>query len=453
MSEEQAEQQTEKAPRFNGLLHFDGLIGIGEQGYVMFETAEDVPLYDDGVATSRVPAGQYLAKPDTDDGPLMVYALRFADDQAEAVAEISRAARKAGHVADDGTLVYTPDTAHGVPMRTSLKVNVVPVATVNGRHVSLDDIANGMLEVVTRRNAEATTQDLPRQDIIKPRTHYQPNTKLVNNIDSEHLYKPDGADLIVASTEEIARGVDVREHVSISFDDDDVTISKHLDDDDNDIISGVVTLQKADNRVQIVVTAAQIFEAATGTKKPSKQQIDGVIASMDRMRRAFAKIDTSDENAMRHLDIKDAEYEGYVMPADKIKILAANGKEVIGYRILDVPVLYRHAMDMNQVISFPQRMLETDAAGSSTDQRRAMKRYLLTRIAIMKNKNNRMKGNRMLLSTIYEHAGIDATNRTLRKRANDYIENLLKIWTDGKFIKGFHMNRKGTSVVSVDIEL
>lgn len=144
------DEQTNKTP----LIRFDGLIAIGERGYVVVETSDDIPLYDDGVATSRVPAGQYLAGDDC------IYALVPRGDPDEIAAQVAEAVRHPGdgRILDDGTVTYEVDyskvVTHGVPERSvKAVVDMRPVNTAGGQRVSLAKLINDAMESIARRRA------------------------------------------------------------------------------------------------------------------------------------------------------------------------------------------------------------------------------------------------------------------------------------------------------------
>ena len=295
--------------------------------------------------------------------------------------------------------------------------------------------------------------ELPRQDTKKPRQHYAPNTKLANKIAEPLIYEAGGVLLDVASAREKRRGKEVTEAVSISLDAEGVNISRPMTPYDGDVHSAAATLFVAGNSY---ITSAQVCQTLTGSKKPTPKQIAEVEESLDRQMRAYVRIDLTDEARGRSLKydgstVTDFKVEGYMLQAEKVSIRTANGRAVDGYKLLAPPILYRHAAMLGQVVSYPQRMLETDSAGSNTKQRTVIKSYMARRIGQIKGRGK--VSPRIRLETVYEKAGVDAENNDKRKDTNRYVEQLLKLWKGSGIIKGYRKVTEGPKrkVVAFDI--
>lgn len=287
---------------------------------------------------------------------------------------------------------------------------------------------------------------LPRQDMVKPTTHYVPNSKFANMIAEVASFNGETVELDVSSAKEQRAGREVLSAVSVSMEDvEGLDVNKPIDAFDSDAQSAVATLYVAGNEY---MTPAQICQTLTGSKKPTKKQIDDVEKSIDKQMRAYAKADMTAEARGRRLKIDGSPVtsymlEGYLIPAEKVRIRSANGRMVSGYHMLKAPLLYRHAHELGQVVSFPQKMLETDTAGSNTRTRSAIKNYLARRIGQIKGKGG--VSNRILLSKMYEKAEVDPENRKQRNAANKYASELLDLWSEKGFITSYRKESQGSS--------
>lgn len=283
---------------------------------------------------------------------------------------------------------------------------------------------------------------LPQQDSIKPRTHYTPNSKLANSLDEPGLYEDGGTMLDITSAIERRKGKTVTEAVSISIEAEGVSINRKMTQFDSDVQSALATLWVAGNRC---VTASQVCQTLTGSKKPTGKQIADVASSIDKMMRAWVDIDATQEARGRKMEfegsqVDDMRLSGYMIAAEKVTIRTRNGKTTEGYSILRAPILYRHAAMLGQVVTFPQHMLETDDAGTNTKPRTLAKNYLARRIGQMQRGK---VSNRVRLETVYKKAEVDPENRKARNELNKYVESLLTLWKASGFITGYRKVTEG----------
>ena len=283
---------------------------------------------------------------------------------------------------------------------------------------------------------------LPQQVSIKPRTHYTPNSKLANSLDEPGLYEDGGTMLDITSAIERRKGKTVTEAVSISIEAEGVSINRKMTQFDSDVQSALATLWVAGNRC---VTASQVCQTLTGSKKPTGKQIADVASSIDKMMRAWVDIDATQEARGRKMEfegsqVDDMRLSGYMIAAEKVTIRTRNGKTTEGYSILRAPILYRHAAMLGQVVTFPQHMLETDDAGTNTKPRTLAKNYLARRIGQMQRGK---VSNRVRLDTVYKKAEVDPENRKARNELNKYIESLLTLWKASGFIAGYRKITEG----------
>lgn len=297
-------------------------------------------------------------------------------------------------------------------------------------------IYSASVDAIRRLEAQFT-RPIPVQDTRKPNTHVTPNTKLANSLDQPDLYEEGGALLDLTSAAEKRQRRRVTEAVSINIEDSGVSFSRQMGQFDGDVHGAVASLWVAGNRC---VTAAQVAQTLTGSRKPTATQISEVSESLDRQMHAFVTIDMTEEARGRSLTyegepVSSLVIESAMLPAEKTTIRTANGKAVEGYTLLRPPVLYRHAAVVGQVVTFSQRMLETDSAGSNTLPRVVAKNYLARRVGQIRGKGK--VSNRIRLDTVYLKSGVDPDNRKARSDMNKYVESILALWAESGDIDGY----------------
>lgn len=446
--------------------------------HIKFESNSIVPGFlsfvsDVGVSVSlyriKLPAGVYFLKGGEEITEARVYTLTFDADELI-------------HLGDNLPYDETTDE-NGMTTRSykapdegmeplSFSAKLEPIATKDGEYLSYleyaawlaievapdketrDAIFNSAYNVT--RKEETDGEEPPKQDGAKPTWRHDPVTKLAQSLSNPALYDEFGTiSLDVAGKADRKRKRAVETVVSLEYigDSEDVKLSRPIDEFDCLVLDGYIA-QIAAGRSMF--TAADVFEAAIGGANPNENQLREVTESIDRMRANKLTIDMTAEAEAHNLvdpetgkPWKSWKVETMLVPADKITMTSPNGRVVEGYTSTREPVVYTHARMTNQIISYPIALLDTKDAGSNTKKNAIMRNYLLRRIK-QAEKNPRMKPT-IKYSTIYEKAGIDKSNRTARKRANDYIEGLLKIWTDKGVISGYAIEKEGQQIAKVTV--
>ena len=126
------------------------------------------------------------------------------------------------------------------------------------------------------------------------------------------------------------------------------------------------------------------------------QKIGAVTKSLNKLSLIRITIDCTEELRARKQIEKDqtAQLTSYLMPLKVIENKSANHRATMkGYQLLEKPVLYTYAENINQIMSIPTKLLETKAKISDTDEIIVIKRTLIKRIEAMKNEKNKINSN------------------------------------------------------------
>ena len=428
-------------------------------GFVSFKCDTDVYL---GLYRFTLNAGVYFLQGGEEITQARIYMMTFDEEEL-------------AHVGDGLPYEETTDD-NGNTMRTyrdpvSFSAKLEPIPTKDGEFLTYLEYAAWLAMTVAPDDAtrdaifksaynvpsEDDTQgdELPKQDGDKPMWRHDPITKLAQNLSNPDIYDELGILLNVSGKADRIKKRTVQTAVSLQYigDDDDVTLSRPISEFDLLVFEGCIS-QIAAGRTMF--TATDVFESATGGKNPSKKQLNEFTESIDRMRFNKLTIDMTQEAEAHNLvdpetgePWKSWKVETLLLPADKITMKSPNGRTVEGYVSTKEPVVFTHARMTKQMVSYPKHYLETKDAGSNTPTNLIIRSYLLKRI-LQAQKNPRMKPT-IKYSTIYEKAGVDKNNRTVRKRANDYIEGLLKIWVEMKLISGYKIETENRQISKVTV--
>ena len=430
-------------------------------GFVNFVSDVDVYL---GLYRFTLHAGAYFLKGGEEITEARVYMMTFDPDE---IAHVGDGLPYEETTDEDGNTMR----AYHDPVSFSAKLE--PIPTKDGEYLTYLEYAAWLAMTVApdddTRDAifnsaynvtheeEVKREEPPKQDGAKPTWRHDPITKLAQSLSNPALYGEFGTiTLDVAGKADRKRKREVQTAVALEYigDDEDVRLSRPLSEFDLQVLNGYIA-QVAAGRTMFTTT--DVFEAVTGSGKPTKKQVQEFTESIDRMRFNKLTVDMTQEAEAHNLvdpetgkPWKSWKVETMLVPADKITMTSPNGRVVEGYVSTREPVVYTHARMTNQIVSYPLRYLETRDAGSNTQQNLIMRAYLLKRI-LQAQKNPRMKRT-IKYSTIYEKAGVDKGNKTARKRANDYIEGCLKIWVDMGLITRFTIEKEARQISKVTVE-
>ena len=322
----------------------------------------------------------------------------------------------------------------------------------------LVDIACG------RSPSEGVTLDVPQVTAIRPRTHVAPNSKVTHKLTDPDAFEKGGISLDVGRK----RGQTVIDF-ALSVEDGSVTLSKEIDAVDRSIISAVSTLKEAAIREtgEPVISAFNICEAM-GVDHPEPQRQADVDRRMARLMGITARIDFTEQARQRKLIdpktglpyanpdtgllVDGAVITGHLIEAVMLEGVDTGGNRFVRYRLTADPPTYEHAKAVNQVVTYPQRMLTlapvkpdgTAYRRSSTERQTILKQAVLERVYTLKSKKSRMS-NTVLYDTLCEVAGVDPSKRDARKNVADFTEAYLRALKNEGVIYDFQTHVEGRS--------
>lgn len=209
------------------------------------------------------------------------------------------------------------------------------------------------------------------------------------------------------------------------------------------------------------------------------QKAGAVTRSLHKLSLIRITIDCTTELRARKKIDKDqtAKLTSYLMPLREIEVRSANHQTVMkGFQLLEKPVLYTYAESVKQIIDVPTELLEiTDASGSGhlsdTDDVIIIKRALIRRIELMRNKKNRMSNDTISYERydpatgtkkgFFPMLGFDESSyrnadqwKKKKSRLNKTITTILDDFTKEKYIAGYEIVREGKQkIVGVRIIL
>lgn len=212
-----------------------------------------------------------------------------------------------------------------------------------------------------------------------------------------------------------------------------------LDIEDMDDVSITRKLEPYDKRLYIAVDAIchigyfnmsyqQLYNAMGYEGRAGKADIEKMDASLTKMSSARLFIDNTQEARAYKYD--KFIYDGALLPMERIKGVINGQVADAAIHVFRVPPLMAFARERKQLTTIKRRVLGSPL--NKTSQNLCIEDYLIYRIARIKNGTSK---NKILLSTIYENAGITTIKQ--KQRAPAKIKQLLDHYVKCGFIKGY----------------
>lgn len=301
----------------------------------------------------------------------------------------------------------------------------------------------------------------PQLNSVIPQKHVIANHAIVNSL-SDVLDAGKRKALPVALK---GKEGEVNTYCMATYEGDNVTISSRqtFDEYDRNVSDAVTSLYLYGDPSHII-TPAMVYRTmihATDTETPSAHQIEAVTRSLDKLRFVRVVIDCSEELTYRNLSLNGAQVtngkiDTYLQAMEMLEVTAGD-QTVKAYRVLKTPILYEYSHMIGQVLTVPANLLDIrekrkDGAvtrAANTEQRIAIKGYLLRRIEVMKGKTKQHRSilYKTLLAGICEE---DASGKR-RHEIRQYVKTCLDYWKEVGYIAGYAEYKEGREIAGVKI--
>ena len=317
----------------------------------------------------------------------------------------------------------------------------------------LTGVAKDLKEFIDRIKEETTIddeiiQEIERLDSILPTKYIIPNNRFINKLAKGEISLEDDVALIVNSPNK----KEIKTNVTLNYDDENIEIydkDKRFTPYDRAVHNAVISIYDAGN---INFTPNQVYRCMNGLVEGeyvSPQAIGSVTKSIDKTRRTYTKVNYINEAKAWKKDIDNCIIEDYILSAKKIT-LQTGGKEVTGYKINTKPILYEYAQVTKQVLTIPNKLLNTKGILNSSPEVSIITEYLIREIEWMKKKGSK-RNNKITFIGIYEELDLVDPTKGKAKKVRDNVLILLENFKNNKYIKGHNLYKEGKSFKGIEI--
>lgn len=181
------------------------------------------------------------------------------------------------------------------------------------------------------------------------------------------------------------------------------------------------------------MTLTMIYKAMGNTKAPSKNQLQRIDNSLNKMRVTIMKLDNSEEIAANMKYVKVV-YDEALLNFKGIEV-KVKGKQRRAIHLEEAPVLLRFATARKQIATVSQILLE-DPLRNDEDNIK-LKNYLI--VYLNQAKENKKLQRKLLFSTLCKECGV--TDKNQRQRLKAKIIRLMSFYKDNNFVSDFFLDK------------
>ena len=124
-----------------------------------------------------------------------------------------------------------------------------------------------------------------------------------------------------------------------------------------------------------------------------------------------------------------------------------NGKILNVYRINRISPIFKYAEKLNQITSWKTEYMRVPVR--RTMQNALLCNYLLVKISLVKNDNNKYRNNGILFQTIFEDLKLDVSTRDKKMNIRGTIKQMFDFWLKIGLLTSYKFEKKGTQFYKI----
>lgn len=228
-----------------------------------------------------------------------------------------------------------------------------------------------------------------------------------------------------------------------------ITFDGKFDDVDELILNAIYSFYKAGN---VLFTSRNILQHIFGNVADHFQSelvmtIEKHLNKLKYMRISMDLKDNFGNDAV--IKIHGEKYRPFALEENLLDVSilkmksAKNSKILKVYRINGLSTIFKYSDKIKQITSWQTRFMKVPVR--KTIQNALLCSYLLVKISLVKNSNNRYKNNGILFKTIHEDLNIDVSDRHKTKNVRDNIRKMFEYWLEIGLIKSYKFEKRGQS--------
>lgn len=232
-----------------------------------------------------------------------------------------------------------------------------------------------------------------------------------------------------------------------------VTFDRRFDEIHELILNSLYSFYRADN---ILFTSRNILQHLFGNIPDHFQSelVEIIEQHLDELKYMRISMDLKDKfgnNASIKIHgekYRPVELEENLLDVSILKMKSAKNSKIIKvYRINRLSPIFKYAEKLKQITSWQTELMKVPVR--KTIQNALLCNYLLMKISLVKNSQNKYKNNGILFETIHEDLNLNVSNRTKAKNIRDTIRRMFDYWIKVGLIKSYRFEKRGTSFYKI----
>ena len=233
----------------------------------------------------------------------------------------------------------------------------------------------------------------------------------------------------------------------------DVTFDRNFDEIDKLILNAIYSFYRAGN---MLFTSRSILQHLFGniTDHFQSELVEIIEQHLSKLKYMRFSMDLKDKFGndaainRRGKKYRPVAIEKNLLVVSILKMKSVkNGKILNVYRINRISPIFKYAEKLNQITSWKTEYMRVPVR--RTMQNALLCNYLLVKISLVKNDNNKYRNNGILFQTIFEDLKLDVSTRDKKMNIRGTIKQMFDFWLKIGLLTSYKFEKKGTQFYKI----
>ena len=236
-----------------------------------------------------------------------------------------------------------------------------------------------------------------------------------------------------------------------------ITFDRKFDDTDELILNSIYSFYRSGN---ILFTSRNILQHIFGNVADHFQieLVEIIEKHLDELKYMRISMDLRDKYGNEvSVNIHGEKYRPVVLEENLLDVSilkmksVKNSKILKVYRINNLSPIFQYSEKLKQITSWQTALMKVPVR--KTIQNAILCNYLLVKISLIRNSNNKYKNNGILFQTIFNDLNLDVNTRDKRKNIRDNIEKMFDFWLNIGLLRSYKFEKQGTKFHKISFKV
>lgn len=236
-----------------------------------------------------------------------------------------------------------------------------------------------------------------------------------------------------------------------------ITFDRNFDDIDELILNSIYSFYRSGN---ILFTSRNILQHIFGNVADHFQieLVEVVEKHLDDLKYMRISMDLRDKYGNEaSVNIHGEKYrpvalEENLLDVSILKMKSVKNSKILQvYRINKLSPIFQYSEKLKQITSWQTALMKVPVR--KTIQNAILCNYLLVKISLIRNSENKYKNNGILFQTIFNDLNLDVNTRDKRKNIRDNIEKMFDFWLNIGLLVSYKFEKQGTKFHKISFKV